>query len=93
MKVYLSDTGDRSVGIPETEVILEINWELPTTEKEREGMRKDFIQMARDYLQIDGRVFCHFEDECPTCYSKLKDNKCTYKGCIEFRDEFEVKIK
>ena len=87
MKVYISDRGDRSVGINPTEICIDINWVLPKESKQREEMREEFYQagLALGCEQSWGKkesINVTFEDECPDCLTILVDGKCKNKNCI-----------
>ena len=85
MKIHIFDEGDRSVGIGSSEMDIELNWNIPNTKQEREELRKIFIEFAKNSLDFcNDRVSGYFSDECPDCFSILKDNKCTNKNCITY---------
>ena len=87
MKVYISDRGDRSVGISPSEIEVNINWVLPNDRKARESMREEFYSVGQQlgceqsWGQKDS-INVTFEDECPDCHSILVKDKCKNKRCI-----------
>ena len=82
MKIIISTSGDKSVGIPVDYVT--INWEtLDVLFQEeiinREELRKNLSDFWGDCL--DGKMAVLFGDECPDCYKIMKNSVCSNKDC------------
>ena len=88
MKIHISDQGDSSVGISPNEMTVELNWYIKT-KQDRKGLRKTFLEFARDTLDFDDRIDVVFDDECSDCLTIMKDGKCDSKGCISNMDDDE----
>jgi hypothetical protein len=97
MKVYVSDRGDRSVGINPNTFEAELNWDYPDKE-DREQLREAFVKFARENLDFgySGKFHgtqCIFGDECGECSTILNaDGSCPNKSCFnnpEFQKELE----
>lgn len=83
IKIYITDTGARSVGIGNNSITIIWNLNLETlSSKYREKLREMFSTFCRYHLDFVGRITCYFEDECPNCLSRLKDSKCPNQNCI-----------
>jgi hypothetical protein len=67
MKVWLSDEGDASVGIPGNAVYIDWNVLYPQNQKSREEERVHFLKLFKEYFDASGRMECVFDDECSRC--------------------------
>lgn len=89
MKIYITDRGDTSVGIPDG--LITIDW--PSLDFE--GMareRSDFRYALKEFFNewsYGNRVLVQFEDECPDCGHALSSGVsgpnlsfCSNKNCI-----------
>jgi len=86
MKVFVYGTGDPSVGISPVEATLEVNIDIEDyDDDERIQLRKHLAEFIGDFF--DDRIRnVIFEDECPDCLSKLVNEKCIEKYCINNRE-------
>jgi|WetSurMetagenome_2_1015567.scaffolds.fasta_scaffold1245898_1 hypothetical protein len=96
MKVFVQDDGDMSVGIPPSEMTIEVNFDYPDTKEEREELREACRKFALEHFEFcpdwPHRKYTEawFGDECPDCKSQLdKNGKCTFKGCITYGYEHD----
>jgi len=81
MKITILSQGDRSVGIPDGEwIVEEVGMSLPITEAERALKRADYRFAFAD--MIDGPFGVFFEDECVDCRHILVNGKCVNPHCI-----------
>lgn len=102
MKIYISDQGDRGVGISSNEMTVDLNWDIDSDIKnsdynvqDRDVLRKSFLEFAKDVLDFcNGRVDVVFGDECPDCLKVLVDDKCHNENCISYiKNEIEEKYE
>jgi len=83
MKIYIIDSGERSVGIfPAT-----ITIDTPFCAEDfdtliREDIRETLVDTFIELFQLVGNVNIYFEDEYPDCLKPLKNKKCLNKNCI-----------
>lgn len=87
MKLFLEDTGDSSVGISATKIVIEIGTE-PFGEDEEEnrlGLKKDLKKVFMGWGIFEcseNLLHIWFEDECPDCMKiKSEDSKCYNPHC------------
>ena len=82
-KIFINDTGDRSVGIGINEVTIDWNLDLKKLDDNyRNELRETFADFFHNSLDFMGAINVTFEDECPDCHEKLTDNECKNKDCI-----------
>jgi hypothetical protein len=88
MKLHITISGDRSVGINDTEFDLDWNGvDLPTESQDREDQRRMFAHHFGE--MFDGKAAVYFEDECPECFAqyrrsikgRLIKNRCVNRTC------------
>ena len=86
MKLYYVGEGDASVGIPLTEVSLEVNNDYPGIREMRVELRRAFDKFCSEFLDdMGGRHGVRFGDECPDCgtIKRSEEAECTHKFCIQ----------
>jgi len=75
MKLFLQDSGDRSVGIQPNEMAIEINC-IFSDGKEREFFREAAILFFK-LTTYEFKLRCAiFDDECPLCLKLKTDCEC-----------------
>jgi len=81
MKIHILIQGDRSVGLPDGEIVVEEKgMDIPTTIAERMEKRGDYFNAFQSITDEPFEVY--FEDECVDCGQIMMDNKCDRLGCI-----------
>jgi len=82
MKIYVVCYGDRSVGIPDATITIN----LPCfDEDDRETLRS----IARE-LALGERAYVLFDDECSDCGARLDEQRvCTRSNCVSKLPEFD----
>lgn len=78
---FMADDGDKSVGIGESRVTLDVNYDLLSQYAEpeamREAIRKAFVAFCRDALDVPKHITsgARYDDECEDCWSVIDASK------------------
>lgn len=67
MKATVIIPGDRSVGIPDGEMTVDLHGYEFDDAAEREGFRKGLTAFASEYMGNCGKPYVVFNDECMDC--------------------------
>ena len=64
MKIYATDKGDRSVGIPPIDLTISLNYDLKDFNAEEKGyIKEDIIKFIKDNFDPIGKITVMFEGE------------------------------
>lgn len=87
MKIHIHAPGESSVGIPDYNDTIEIEWPHMDGDAEERARVRDIFKVAFGEL-VDDRVDVQFDDECGTC-GQIEGHR---KGCYE-SPEFEEEMR
>ena len=94
MKLYVSDEGDMSVGIPSANITIDFgDWDLfskKDTER-RKAFKEAVCKLLYEHLDLIEPMISFFDDECPECECVKDDlHRCSNPCCIDSLEDFDV---
>lgn len=85
MKIFITSTGDTSVGISSGDATIETYDILEKDDDRRQPLREALATAFTAFWDDPAQVW--FEDECPDCGLAVKEGECTNKDCVGYPHE------